>query len=195
MITLTKFLFIALMSTLTTCILPTKTIAETIEGTEEDNRIIGGTNVVANTYPWFTMLLYMSGTTENEQGCGGMLVSPEWVLTAAHCIDNAMRRNGAVRIGALKSPYKQNNNGGQDVEFFKLQTVITHPQYNSQSVNNDYALLRLNGKSSITPVDMDDSGVANSFATGMYTSIIIIRHYLLTTNTYMIHVYIYYQFP
>ncbi len=99
-----KILLIALMSTLTMCILPTKTIAETIEGTEEDNRIIGGTNVVANTYPWFTMLLYMSGTTENEQGCGGMLVSPEWVLTAAHCIDNAMRRNGAVRIGALKSP-------------------------------------------------------------------------------------------
>ena len=44
-------------------------------------RIIGGTDVAANTYPWFAQGL----DSTNSRGCGGMLIAPEYVLSAAHC--------------------------------------------------------------------------------------------------------------
>lgn len=94
-----------------------------------------------------------------------MLVSPEWVLTAAHCIDNDIRRRGAVRVGAFDAPYTSGQNGGQTVEYFTLADVTTHPNYNSNTMNNDFALLKLDGQSSITPVNMDGSSISNSFST------------------------------
>ena len=138
-----------------------------LEEVDSDTRIVGGTPVPAGTYPWFTMLLYMTnnGNVENRQGCGGMLVSPEWVLTANHCIDNDMRRRGAMRIGAFSDPYQQGNNGGQDVEFFTLQQVVEHPDYSS-NLDYDFTLLRLDGKSSVTPVPLDSSGLSETYSTG-----------------------------
>lgn len=126
--------------------------------------IVGGTSVEVGEYPWFTMLIYMSGQRQLRQGCGGMLVSPEYVLTAAHCINNKMKRRGAVRIGAFKSPYKPGDNGEQYLEFFRLisrnngKAVTVHPNYNSITLDNDFALLRLEAESTIAPVPLDSGG-------------------------------------
>jgi secreted trypsin-like serine protease len=75
-------------------------------------------------------------------------------------------KKGGVRIGAYKSPYKSGNNGGQDVEFFKAANVVTHPEYDNQSLNNDFALMRLDGTAKTKPVAMDSSGISNTFSTG-----------------------------
>ena len=135
--------------------------------TDFDPRIVGGELVTAGTYPWFTMLLYMQNGNERRQTCGGSLVAPEFVLTANHCVDAGLRNNGAVRVGAFKAPFKQGNNGGQDVEFFLVDRVFEHPQYNSVTENNDFTLLKLKGRSSMTPVPLDLENVSNSYATGM----------------------------
>ena len=62
-----------------------------------DERIIGGSDAGDGEYPWFAMAL--SGGSNNNRwgGCGGMLVAPEYVLTAAHCGSDY----DAYRIGAL----------------------------------------------------------------------------------------------
>ena len=133
-----------------------------------NNRIVGGTYASAGDYPWFTMLTYYSFGSEYRQGCGGMLVSPEYVLTAAHCIDSAMINNGAVRIGAFSDPYTSSNNGGQYLEAFRVQTVTVHPGYSSTTENKDFALLRLDGTSTITPVPLDSSNVSDSYTTGKH---------------------------
>jgi len=141
---------------------PTKVFPE-----NDPTRIIGGTKVPVNEYPWFTMLTYFDGSgTEQEQGCGGMLIAPEWVLTANHCIDNDIRNNGGVRVGALDAPYTSGNNGGQKVESFRVTTAYEHPAYDSVSVDNDFTLLKLNGVSSITPVPLDDNNLSGSYSTG-----------------------------
>lgn len=47
------------------------------------SRIVGGTFVTPGTYLWFTSLRYTTNKgAERARGCGRMLVSPEWVLTA-----------------------------------------------------------------------------------------------------------------
>lgn len=145
---------------------------------EEDGpeTIVGGELVQPNTYPWFTMLMTVSGNQQIRHGCGGMLVSSEYVLTAAHCIDSDIRNNGAVRVGAFRPPYQPNNNGGQPVEFIRLDRVITHPNYNTRTLDNDYALLRLDTASSITPVPLDTNNLSSSYQSGekyIYDSIYI----------------------
>ena len=47
-------------------------------------RIVGGTEVPADTFPYpFATSLESFGF----QICGASLIAPQWILTAAHCVD------------------------------------------------------------------------------------------------------------
>lgn len=50
--------------------------------------IVGGCDVPARKYPWQVSLRFYSMTYYLwEHLCGGSLIHPEWVLTAAHCVE------------------------------------------------------------------------------------------------------------
>ena len=97
-------------------------------------RIVGGSLVPSGSYPWTAALLSSSG----GQFCGGSLISPKWVVTAAHCSSSA----ASVRVGSV-----DRQSGGQVIRVIRK---INHPQYSTQ---NDIALLELEtAVSGITPV-------------------------------------------
>lgn len=50
-------------------------------------RIVGGVVAKAGAWPWQVAFLWNKGYDEGIQFCGGSLVDPEWVLTAAHCFE------------------------------------------------------------------------------------------------------------
>jgi len=45
-------------------------------------QIVGGNDAVVGQWPW-QAFIYM----DNSALCGGSLIMPNWILTAAHCAD------------------------------------------------------------------------------------------------------------
>lgn len=135
------------------------------EDSETGIRIVGGIPVDAGVYPWFAR----SAFNRRWGGCGGSLVSPEYVLTAAHCIDNisSIKEYGGYQIGALCFPFGPfTYNCQQKSESFGIKEIIMHPRYDmDDSHTNDFALVRLDGRSSITPVRMDAGDVSPLYET------------------------------
>jgi len=125
---------------------------------------INGEEVEPNVYPWFARSTLGSGWA----GCGGSLVTPEYVLTAAHCVEgriNNLKNNGGYQIGALCSPYgpDSSSNCQQGVESFGITEIIEHPNYNGNTLRYDFALVRLDGSSTIAPVNMDPGDISPGY--------------------------------
>ena len=125
---------------------------EIAESIDRLNRIVGGELAPVDKYPWFARLVDRSG---NWAGCGGMLVAPEYVLTAAHCVSpntGWSASQAAVQIGAVCPT--TSNNCGQPIQQINVQSITPHPNYSSSTMNNDYALVKLVSRANATPVAM-----------------------------------------
>ena len=49
-------------------------------------KVIGGQNADPGEWPWMTAMVSANRDAFSGQFCGASLISPNWVLTAAHCL-------------------------------------------------------------------------------------------------------------
>lgn len=121
--------------------------------------IIGGFPAVNGSYPYFALALRPDG----HFICGGTLVSNEFILTAAHC---AIGPFSLVRffIGALC--LSRSDNCGQYSEYKDVKLIFVHPNYNSTTNANDFAVVQLTSRSPIPPVRLDQGYASTNYTLG-----------------------------
>ncbi|NXP56631.1 ACRO protein, partial [Heliornis fulica] len=101
-------------------------------------RVVGGTDALLGSSPWIVSI-QNPWSTGTGHICGGSLISPQWVLTAAHCFVNASYVSmWHVVIGATYL-----TNLGPEAQVRGIRQVIFHEQYNNFTQKNDIALLQL----------------------------------------------------
>lgn len=109
--------------------------------------VVGGSDVEGARYPWMTALVSADDPDPaSGQFCGGSLIAPNWVLTAAHCVEDVRASQTDVLLGQLDL----NDRTGERIS---VQRVIVHPDYASNEYP-DIALLELSSSSSATPISL-----------------------------------------
>jgi len=131
------------------------------------DKIVGGVESLRGDWPWSCSL-----RQNGRHICGGSLLNNRWVVTAAHCVS-----------GTNVSPYKWacglHNRVTNDAwtREFTPNRVISHPSYNSRTIQNDIALFQLNADVTFTdyispvcfPATTDTYAGKTSIATGWGT--------------------------
>ncbi|NWX64443.1 MCT1A protease, partial [Promerops cafer] len=114
-------------------------------------RIIGGWEVKPHSRPYMAYLKIQIGSQRNY--CGGFLIRPDAVLSAAHCVD---KEGITVILGAHnvsdQEPTQQR---------FRVRHWVTHPNYSRAGFKNDIVLLKLKPKARINK-DVQVLSVARS---------------------------------
>lgn len=127
------------------------------DGVIIDPNIVGGAPADPGEWPWQVALISdanpVSTSYYAEQFCGGSLVAPQWVVTAAHCVTNqfgnAVSPNtvdvvaGIYDLSPTTTGYQHRN----------IIQIVVYPSYNPSTSNNDIALLKLE-----TPVKIPGTG-------------------------------------
>lgn len=107
-------------------------------------RIVGGGDAEVDRFPYFTAL-YAEHVHLSQFKCGGTLVAPDVVLTAAHCTNDDVSIDFVVVNSTAISGV-----GGYTRQVVK---TIKHPNWNPENLRNDIMLLVLDEEvEAITPV-------------------------------------------
>lgn len=112
--------------------------------------VIGGANVDLenNEYPYFTRV-----DVNFLPSCGGSLVSPEIVLTAAHCQPSNVDDFMSVVVNGYHDDLFRRYD---DQEIRAIVEMVRHPSFDSSTFDNDLMLLKLNKPVSTIPaVNLD----------------------------------------
>ncbi|XP_073959751.1 trypsin-like serine protease domain-containing protein masquerade [Choristoneura fumiferana] len=107
-------------------------------------RVMGGEDGERGEWCWQVALI----NSLNQYLCGAALIGTQWVLTAAHCVTNIVRSGDSiyVRVGDHDLTRKYGSPGAQTL---RVATTYIHHNHNSQTLDNDIALLKLHGKAEL----------------------------------------------
>ncbi|XP_069466561.1 chymotrypsin-like elastase family member 2A [Ambystoma mexicanum] len=101
------------------------------------SRVVNGEEARPHSWPWQVSLQYLSNGYWYHT-CGGTLIAPNWVLTAAHCISSS--RSYRVLLG--KHNLRVSESGSQAIQ---VQKLLNHRQWNPNALSSGYdiSLLKL----------------------------------------------------
>nr|AAQ04074.1 trypsin-like protease [Conidiobolus coronatus] len=122
----------------------------------ENDRIVGGRPSGGYSF----MVSLQSG---GRHFCGGTLVAPNTVVTAAHCVQGVSGGQVTVRLGITRLSQA----GGETI---RASQIISHPSFNAQRLINDIAVIKLSTPSRAAPANLDTSNIGAQVGTAAINS-------------------------
>ncbi|EDW61975.1 serine protease 1 [Drosophila virilis] len=96
-------------------------------------RITNGQPAAEGQFPYQVGLSFLSGITSETYFCGGTIIGEQWVLTAAHCTDDAV--NVVLFYGSTERTSALLYQVAMSPQF------VQHPDYSDRPLSNDIALI------------------------------------------------------
>ncbi|XP_018321822.1 serine protease nudel [Agrilus planipennis] len=97
------------------------------------SRVVGGKASQPAAWPWMVSV-YRNGVFH----CGGVLLTDQWIVSAAHCVDSFTRFYYQVQAGVLRrfsfTPMEQ---------IRTVSAIVSHQLYDKASLKNDLALMKV----------------------------------------------------
>jgi trypsin len=107
-------------------------------------QIVNGEPSIAFKYPWLASL------QENHRHiCGGTLLNPTTIVTAAHCSAKSKFRTMTIKLHRHNLKLSDTDENGITL---KVTKIIIHPNYNRKSLENDVAIWKLVPNAELTRV-------------------------------------------
>ncbi|XP_056292253.1 plasminogen activator, urokinase a [Pseudoliparis swirei] len=103
------------------------------------HKIVGGSFTPIESHPWVAALFH-----QHRFLCGGSLIAPCWVLTAAHCFSDG--ESSIKRLSVYLGKTAINDTDADREQSFTVEKLIIHQKYNESNYNNDIALLKIKSR-------------------------------------------------
>lgn len=119
-------------------------------------RVVGGTDSTIARWPAIAAITIRGGDDAfAQQFCGGTVIAPRFVLTAAHCVSDDFEQVPAGRL--LVRLGSDDLRGARAIER-RVRSVRVHPRWDATLLLNDVALLELARPVSIPPIRLVAAG-------------------------------------
>ncbi|HCG8442726.1 TPA: serine protease [Vibrio parahaemolyticus] len=142
--------------------LPATTIADTLKPVQNDvsTRIIGGEPANTSDWKFIASLVRKGQPTSIGHFCGGSFLGGKYVLTAAHCVEGLNADDLDIVLGL----YDQNRES--QAQRIAVNNIYSHDEYNSNTTNNDIALIELEHSVDSATIDLATPEVLDSVRVG-----------------------------
>lgn len=118
------------------------------QSAQSSARIVGGEVADARAWPWQVAII-RPRNSGFSQFCGGSVIAPRWVLTAAHCVEDEDADEIQVLVGV-------NDLEDEDGRRIDVTAIHMHGAYDPKTIENDVAVLRLASPAGVDTIRLSD---------------------------------------